>query len=190
MKQGNFREFNYLNNQQLAKVLQPIAIDKFYSQLWPDASIVELDIEYKNALAGIIDKGGADKLIKFKSGRISFLAQRFRSWEHKSRTDWTIRETEFTKVNTALQNGGFIASFYAYGYANKSNTDFIKFYVIDYQQAIKQIAVYIARRYYRLIKNVDNGPGFYAIPWKHLREELFLRRFPDDLQGRFDFGTS
>ena len=172
MKQENSESQNYLNNKELAKKLQPIAIKNFYNTLWPDAQIIELDNDTKNRLAGIIDKGGADKLIRFKDGRLAFLAQRFRDWEHRNRNDFTIRDTELHKVINAFHSGGFIASFYAYAYSDHAHLNFYKFRLFRYKEAIEHI---LAKRLNRgWIPNKDGGHKFIAIPFSKLPRDLFL----------------
>jgi len=134
MKQTISRQLNYLNNKELASILQPLAIQKFYSRLWPNSSILELDIDIKSKLAHLIDVGGADKMLRFHNGSIAFLAQRFRDWEHRKRDDFTIRSSELNKVIDALAQSGFIASYYAYGYSNFNRTDFIKVRIFRYRE--------------------------------------------------------
>jgi len=166
--------------------MQPIAISKFYSNLWPDTKIIELDTDTKNKLALILDKGGTDKLIQFRNGTIAFIAQRFRSWFYRKRNDWTLRETELDKVLYAFQTGGFIASYYAYGWINKPETDFIKFKVFDYKKALQHILPKILHNYYPIVPNVNTGPGFYPIPFDHIPKDYFLLNYQGEVQLTFN----
>jgi hypothetical protein len=166
--------------------MQPIAVAKFYSPLWSKAKVIELDIDSKNRLAVILDKGGTDKLIQFPNGTLAFLAQRFRSWDYRNKNDWTLRETELNKAIQALQIGGFIASFYAYGWVNKSETDFIRFKVFDYKRALVHILPRFSRGYYHLLPNVNGGPGLYAIPFNHIPEDYFVLDYAAEKQLIFN----
>ena len=106
--------------------MQPFAIAQFYSKLWLGARIIELDKERKNELAQAIDIGGADKMIQFPDGGLAFLGQRFRRWDERKFDDFTLRRdrpsgmmTEFQKIVLALERGGFLAGYYAYGHVNE-----------------------------------------------------------------------
>lgn len=135
---SNYRD--YLEDRRWSDLeIQPIAISKVYSKLWPGSQIVELDKGTPESLHNILDIAGADKLIRYQDGTVSFLAQRFRRPEQADFDDFTMRyhrtggnKTEYEKVVTAFQNRTLLAGFYAYGLVNIPEDDFIRFRVLDY----------------------------------------------------------
>ena len=135
----SFRE----NNNWSVHKIQPIAIKKIYNKIWPNAKIIELDNDTGNLLKSILDRSGADKLIKFKDGTIAFLGQRFRRFGNaKGNDDFTLRvwnyktgpNVEFKKILTSLENDRNIAQFYSYGHVNKEETGFSRFRILHFKK--------------------------------------------------------
>lgn len=150
----------YEENTKYVLQMQPIAISQFYASVWPKAKVVELDNDKADHLKAILDIGGADKMLREPNGTIAFLGQRFRrykSWHPTPRQvydDFTIRcrfpngyDSEMEKLRQAMERGGFVASWYAYGHANQYDTGFARFRII---------------RLPLLMRGLDSG----QIPWE------------------------
>ena len=177
MNQTESPEENYRINKAFVEKMQPIAIEQFYTNVWPGVDVMELDIDLKNKLAGVIDKGGADKLLRFKNGNIAFLAQRFRGYEYKKYDQFTIRDSELSKSINSLENSGFIASYYAYGFSNTRESSFVKFRIFLYKETLIYILPNL--RKYPWLPNKDGKHPFRGIPFKNLPNELFLLKYPE-----------
>ena len=134
-KMSNFRrDFNWATRK-----IQPIAVRRVYANVWPNVKIIQLDKDRKNKLANILDIAGADKLIQFPDGGISFLAQRFRRYEQKKYDDFTLRRsrpsghlTEAEKIQLAFKRNGFVAAFYSYALVNEREDGFLRFRIFDF----------------------------------------------------------
>lgn len=127
------------------ETIQPLAIQQIYSSLWPGSQIVEVDKERQNNLAVLLDIAGADKLLRWPDGGVSFLAQRFRRFKHCNHDDFTLRRdrpsgraTEASKVLTALRENRLLAAFYAYGHVNQAEDGFLRFRVFDFVRFLEQ----------------------------------------------------
>lgn len=127
------------------ETIQPLAVRQFYPRIWPDCQVVEVDKKRENDLAILLDIAGADKLLVWPDGGISFLAQRFRRFEQCKYDDFTIRrdrpsgrETEASKVLRALEENRLLAAFYVYGHVNEAENGFLRFRVLDFIRFLKQ----------------------------------------------------
>ncbi len=165
--------------------MQPFAIAQFYSKLWPSARIIELDKERKNELAQAIDIGGADKMIQFPDGGLAFLGQRFRRPHQKKYDDFTLRRdrpsgmmTEFQKIVLALERGGFLAGYYAYGHVNEAEDGFIRMRILKFREFIE--AVLHGELYLGVGRNPDGSSTFFKIPFCTIPAQFFLFNYAED----------
>jgi hypothetical protein len=157
------------DNDKFSKEMQPIAIAKFYtghSELWPGHRVYEVDNEFNcNPLARVLDIGGTDKVLIAPSGYVIHLGQRFRHEDvWLKNPDFTLRESEYRRHLEALQNGGTIPNYYAYGYATEEKDDFFNFFIVNYitfMQAIIKGHLYMAFK--ERWENYQNN--FYYLPW-------------------------
>lgn len=168
---------SYEENQKWVLKIQPLAITQHYNKIWSNANVIELD-SCADELSKIIDIGGADKMLQFTNGSVAFLGQRFRRWSSKDFDDFTLRAyfksgnaTELQKIRNAIQNGGFIASFYAYGHVNEAEDGFIRFRVLQFRSFTE--ALISNKIHYTLEKN-KYGSYFIAAPFKTIPREYFL----------------
>jgi hypothetical protein len=146
---------------------------------------MELDKDRKNQVAVAIDIGGADKMVCFPDGGLAFLGQRFRRWEQRKYDDFTLRKdrpsgtlTEFGKIKLALQRGGFIAGYYAYGHANETENGFIRFRILKFKELVDAI---IAGEYQPKTERNPNGSStFYALPFNSIPPRFFLINYAED----------
>lgn len=170
--------------------MQPVAIYRFYSKIWPDGEIIELDRWHGDILKKALDIGGADKMIRFPNGAIAFLGQRFRRWESwhgdngDDYDDFTIRfdrpsgnKTEWDKICVAIEHGGFIASFYAYGHANKNDNNFERFRIIRFRETVE--AIITGQLHPTLENNPDNSSRFYALPFTTIPSPYFILNYQE-----------
>lgn len=170
---------NYQEDRRWSDIkIQPIAIKKIYSELWPGSQIIELDKGTPESLHTILDIAGADKLIRYQDGTVSFLAQRFRRPEQEDFDDFTMRyhraggnKTEYEKVVTAVQNKTLVAGFYAYGLVNIKEDDFIRFRILDYPQFLQD---YLSGKVPKpgIRSNKDGKTSFVYWPFSSLKEYL------------------
>lgn len=174
----------YERDSKWALEMQPIAISRFYNAIWSGWQVVELDNDRRDVLKIMLDIGGADKMLRAPDGHIEFLAQRFRryrSWHPNPNIEFddaTIRydrpsgtSTEMQKLKQAFEAGGFMAGWYAFGHANKNDTDFEKFRVINLKKLLG--LYYSGCLTYRIIPNHDGSSRFAAIPFSRIPEDLF-----------------
>jgi len=138
------RQRLYEENREYVLKMQPIAISQFYTTVWPKHEVIELDNDKANNLKAMLDVGGADKMLRAPNGSIAFLGQRFRryrSWHPEPKKvvydDFTLRcslpngnDSEMERLRQAMERGGFVATWYAYGHANPRDTGFCKFRII------------------------------------------------------------
>ena len=174
--------------------IQPLAETQIYSKIWPDAKVIPLDDDNQNILKNIIDVGGADKLLKWPNGTISFLAQRFRRYASYHREgyyqgrktifnydDFTLREyrpktnykAECHKVLEALQENKFIAAYYAYGHVDKDEKGFRRFRIIDFITFANLWAQNKLKSYKREW-NKDLSSYFLAWPFREIPRNCIL----------------
>ena len=135
------RDFDWAVNK-----IQPLAIEQVYHKQWPSATLIELDKDRKSELARVLDIAGADKLIRYRDGGISFIGQRMRRYETVvgvngkiKYDDFTLRRsrpsgrpTEAGKIVVAFQRNGLIAAFSAYGIVNRLEVGFERFRLFDF----------------------------------------------------------
>lgn len=158
--------------------IQPIAIKKVYSELWPGSQIIELDKGTSSSLHTVLDIAGADKLIRYSDGTVSFLAQRFRRPDKADYDDFTMRyyriggnKTEYEKVVTAFQNKTLLAGFYAYGLVNTKEDDFTRFRILDYPHFLQDyLSGKVPEPGYK--NNTDGKTSFVYWPFSKLRDYL------------------
>jgi len=165
--------------------MQPFAIAQFYSKLWPGARIIELDKEKENELARAIDIGGADKMIQFPDGGLAFLGQRFRRPHQKRYDDFTLRRdrpsgmmTEFQKIVLALQRGGFLAGYYAYGHVNEEEDGFIRMRILRFREFIE--AVLYGELQLGVGRNPNGSSTWFKIPFRTIPARFFLLDYAKD----------
>lgn len=154
-----------------AKKMQPIAIEQIYSKVWPEVEIIPLDDEWNDPLKKILDPAGCDKLLKWTTGEIAFLGQRFRKYEStiaKGYDDFTLRfetkygySTECQKIRNAFNNNRFIATYYAYGHANVKEDDFYKFRILYFKKFLEVWAKGILKPK----GPISNGDGSWFLAW-------------------------
>lgn len=178
----------YDENQEWVLKMQPYAINQHYNRFWPDSEIIGLDDDTANELKKVLDISGADKLIKWSNGTISFLAQRFRRWKQRNFDDFTLRKTgiyggkgEIYKVIDAFNNNKVVSSFYAYGHVNRKEDGFIRFRIIDYKRFLKlwkegmiKTPIEIPNR------NIQNL--FFMWPFKEIPDECILYQYPQQFK--------
>jgi len=163
------------------KRIQPLAEAQIYSIVWPDAEIIPLDTERGNQLKRILDVAGADKLIKYRNGNVNFLAQRFRKHNTIERgfDDFTLRKTnmsgyrsEIYRVLEAFKQNQIISAYYAYGHANKKETGFTHFRILDF----KKFVDYLMSGKIRSPKEKDNNDpsSFYAWKFEWIPRDIFI----------------
>lgn len=165
--------------------MQPFAIKQFYSKLWPGARIIELDRERKNRLAQAIDIGGADKMIQFPDGGLAFLGQRFRRPHQKKHDDFTLRRdrpsgmmTEFQKTVLALERGGFLAGYYAYGHVNEEEDGFLRMRILKFREFIE--AVLGGELRLGIGDNPNGSSTWFKIPFSAIPVRFFLVDYAED----------
>lgn len=178
----------YEDNTKYVLKMQPIAISQFYSRVWPKSEVVELDNDKADHLKAILDIGGADKMLREPNGAIAFLGQRFRrykSW-HPTPTliydDFTIRcrfpggyDSEMEKLRQAMESGGFIASWYAYGHANQHDTGFVRFRIIRLPLLLR--GIYSGQIQSKRRLNKERRPFVY-IKFQSIPHPMFLLDYP------------
>lgn len=169
--------------------MQAFAIAQFYSKLWLGARIIELDKERKNELAQAIDIGGADKMIQFPDGGLAFLGQRFRRWGERKFDDFTLRRdrpsgmmTEFQKIVLALERGGFLAGYYAYGHVNEEEDGFIRMRILKFRGFIE--AVLNGELRLGVGRNPNGSSTFFKIPFHTIPAQFFLLDYAEDKPQR------
>jgi hypothetical protein len=127
--------------EEFSLKMQKVAIAQRYPAIFPNYKIIEIDeMAHGDPLAKIIDISGCDKLLKARDGHIVWLGQRFRrpgEWEKYH--DFTIRESEYKRHISAIQNGGALPGFYVYGYANNTRDEFVAFLVLKYRRFFQDI---------------------------------------------------
>lgn len=174
-------------DMKFVKKMQPL-VDEIYKEIWPDCKVIDLENEDQNILKNIIDVGGADKLLKYPDGTITFLAQRLRRWEsyHKESIyygkkeirdfdDFTLREyrplthykAECYKVLKGIGKNRFFASYYAYGHVNKNKTEFERFRIVDFKHFVELWSTDKLPLYKRKW-NKDESSYFLAWPFRDL----------------------
>lgn len=169
--------------------MQPTALAQFYSKVWPGAEVIELDRDVRNKLAQIIDIGGADKVLRFPDAGLAFLAQRFRRYDEIQFDDFTLRrdrpsgiKTEFEKAKLAFERGGFIASYYAYGHANKNEDGFIRMRILRFKEFIE--AVLSGELRLGIGRNPNGSSTFFKIPFHTIPPWFFLIDYAEDKPQR------
>ena len=132
---SNYKEDKHWSDYKI----QPMAISEIYNVLWPGSEIIELDKFPVGTLGQTLDIAGADKLIRFQDGTVSFLAQRFRRAHYQKFDDFTLRnyriggnKTEYAKVTKAFESRTMVAGYYAYGWVNEAENGFAKFRILDF----------------------------------------------------------
>lgn len=171
------------DNDWSVNKIQPIAEKLFYQKYWPDSRIIHLDTG-DNELKKILDVGGADKLIAHSDGSISFLAQRFRTYEFRKYDEFTIRAkrpsghlTEFEKMIKGIKEKGLLSAYYSYGHVNEDEDEFLRFRIIDYLNFAKMVLSGELSPG-KLIPNKDGSAYFYAWKFKNLPHKLILFEYP------------
>ncbi len=174
---------SYASNQDWVLKIQPYAISQHYRIKWPNCEILCLDDDDSDELKKVLDVSGADKLIKWENGTISFLGQRFRRWEHRDKDDFTLRVTgshggvgEAHKAFDALEKGKLLAAFYAYGHVNQDEISFIKFRIIDYRKFL-ELVLKEAIPKPSLIPNKNKWNRFYAWSFDIIPDECIIYEY-------------
>lgn len=173
----------WLDRKQFSLDMQKVAISKYYHNVWPGYQITEID-ELSDDLAVQIDIGGGDKMLRGRGGHIIFLGQRFRiedNWK-KGYRDFTIREAEYHRHLTAIQNGGFIPGYYVLGYANKSKDDFLALYIINYRLWLEDILSGEIRMHFKQPLK-EGQEAFYYFPLGKIPEKYLI--FKHHVNGQY-----
>jgi len=166
------------------EIQKTLAIPLIYTQVWPNCEIKCLDDNEDDQLKKILDISGADKLIKWKNGTVSFLGQRFRTYESslaKDYDDFTLRKerpqtdykAECYKIIDALENGKLLAAYYAYGHVNIKETGFEKFRILHFRRFIEKW-VNNELEPYQQPYNKDNSSNFYAWAFNKIPQECIF----------------
>lgn len=182
------RQRQYEIDRDWALGMQLLAITDFYARVWPGAEVIELDNDRANPLKTVLDIGGADKMLRYPTGGIAFLAQRFRRYKSWHPTpsqmydDFTLRYnrpygrmTEAEKLQRALDEGGFVASWYAYGHANEDNTGFTRFRILNFPALLRCLGGQLGDK---VLPNRDQSSTFVPIPFRHIPASIFLLDYP------------
>lgn len=178
----------YEKNRRYVLKMQPIAIDQFYTSVWPESKVVELDNDKADHLKVILDIGGADKMLRAPNGSIAFLGQRFRRYKSWHPTpnlmydDFTIRcrfpnghDSEMEKLQQAMEIGGFVATWYAYGHANRQDTGFVRFRIIR----LPLLLQYLDSGQVKCKRWLNKGGRPFAyIRFKNIPRSAFLLDYP------------
>jgi len=172
----------YEVNAEWATRMHKIAAEQYYNKLWPDSEIIELDTDRQDVLKFALDVGGADMMIRFPTGGIAFLCERFRRWESRRFDDFTIRlsrpsgiMTEYGKAVDAIKRGGFVASYYAYGHVNQAEDGFIRLRILLYQKLLESL---LHGGIVPAIRENPNGSSiFCAIPFRDIPDDLKLLEY-------------
>lgn len=173
--------------------MQDVALDSVYPAIWPDYDVIPLDQMYGSGiqaferLARKLDVGGIDKVLVHKSnGSIIVLADRFRThktWAKQYR-DFTIRESEWCRHIDALKNGGMIPKRYVYAYANKSDTDFGKLFVVRYHKWLRDITNGLTSKpYYKDMRGKQES--FYYWPWSRFPSAYLFAKYEGPFNGSY-----
>lgn len=179
---------DYGKNREYVLKMQPIAISQFYSAVWPESKVVELDNDRTDHLKAMLDIGGADKMLRAPNGAIAFLGQRFRRYEswHPAPNliydDFTIRcrfpdghDSEMEKLQQAMEMGGFVATWYAYGHANQNDTGFVRFRIVRLPLLLQSLDSGQIQCDRRLNKE---GRPFAYIRFADIPRPIFLLDYP------------
>lgn len=175
---GHSREYyNYHTRREFSERMQKIAIEKIYSTIWSDYTIMEVD-QLPSDLAQRLDIGGCDKLFFARDGHTMQVGQRFREaevWNNPDRRDFTVRESEYERHLTALRNHGTVPGFYVYGYANAKCDGFLQLFIVKYRQWL--IAILEDRLASpRLIHPKNGQERFYTQAWAVMPDDYILFR--------------
>lgn len=186
----------YRDDQKwVVEKIQPLAISQIYDKVWPQCTILEMDDDEANRLKKLLDIGGADKILQFPDGTVSFLAQRFRTYAYsKKYDDFTLRfsrplsgyTTECEKVLTAFEESRMVAAYYGYGHVNKEETGFLRFRIVDFKAFIKRwMKSEIPAPH--LILNKDRSASFLSWSFHRLPKSIILFEFVENEKGLEDF---
>lgn len=186
----------YRNDQDWVLKMQPLAIRFYYRKIWPECEIKCLDDELDNNLKKILDISGADKLLRWPNGTVSFLAQRFRRHDERNYDDFTLRydrpsgyKAEMFKARDALKKHKLIPAYYAYGHVNENEDGFKRFRVIDFIVFLD----YLERGQLpepEFKENRDKSSTFMAWNFNIIPKECILNEFLEDLENKFNGQTS
>lgn len=168
-------EFNKLETEVFRKKLQNKAIE-IYKSIYPDCTYSrELDINKDKQYS-------IDATLIFKDGQKLTLQEKFRKYDTLISPSLQIQPPypDFTQeykngVGTKYENLGeyfkLFAQIYFYGWANKEETDFLRWVIIDipkYKDLIQKKGI---ENLGVLMQNRKHGAAsFYAIPIINLKE--------------------
>ena len=173
------------------EIQEKLAIPLIYNQVWPKCEIKCLDDDEDDKLKKILDVSGADKLIKWKNGTVSFLGQRFRRYKSslaRGYDDFTLRKerpktdykAECYKIIDAIENGKLLAAYYAYGHVNTDETGFEKFRILHFRIFIEKWVneeLNPCQQPY----NKDHSSNFYAWPFNQIPHECIHWELKDPI---------
>lgn len=172
---------NFFKRHNLSIQMQPIAIEKIYKRLWPGATIHQTDIK-NDQLSKSFDRiGNTDKTIITPQAIIQ-ISQRIRQskyWLNGRFRDFTLREAEYNRMTAAMDAGGMLPNYYAYGYATDTFDDFLRFFVIRFPDWFEYIHRSMIPPQHRLRFKKNNGgqENFYWIPWNFIPVEFVVTRY-------------
>ena len=131
-------DFNQLSTVKFQQVMKPAAI-AIYQKLFNGCQVEDLKEEGCNV--HILDKEfGVDALIHLQAGQWISIQEKYRSNKYLRYGDFTMEYKN--AVGTCYENDGewfkLGAQLYFYGWANKDNTDFEKWALLDIVK-IKQL---------------------------------------------------
>lgn len=184
----------YRDNQDWALKHQSLAIKLYYSQVWPECEIKCLDDDRYNDLKKILDISGADKLLKWPDGTISFLAQRFR--RETDYDDFTLRldrpsgyRCEWFKMRDSLKEHKLLPAFYAYGHLNDNEDSFKRFRIVDIVSFLNYWEKGLLTE--PIIRgNRDNSSRFLAWHFNEIPDECIIFQDIENLLDHKQFSLS
>ena len=167
-------DFNNLSTVRFQQLLKPAAL-RIYSQIFPN-SIIE-DLREKGVKVHILDKEfGIDSLLHLET-------KQWISVQEKYRDNSCLRWGDFTQeyMNGDGSQGEWFklgAQLYFYGWANKDNTDFEKWFLMDilkYKLIINQAGG--IEKVGELRENYRYGQAtFYTIPLEKIRSAFIQEK--------------
>jgi hypothetical protein len=167
-------EFNELRTVQFQRQMRVSAI-RIYKAIFPNCEIEDLRTKGKGV--HILDKEFAiDSLIQFPSGNFITLQEKYRENKYIQYSDFT--QEYNNAVGTEYESVGewfkLAAQLYFYGWANKDNTDFEKWIMLDilrYKLLVEK-AGGLGKIGILKINETHGRASFYAIPVIKLKDAI------------------
>ncbi len=170
--------FSNLSTVKFQAKLKPHALN-IYKNLFGDCKLI--DLRENGVKVHILDKEfGIDSLLTFKSGQWISIQEKYRHYYY-----W-LKYHEFTQefknaAGTKYESNGewfkLGAQLYFYGWANKDNTGFIDWVIIDilkYKLLVESVGG--LSEIGTLYQNREHGKAtFYAIPLENIKEAIIFQ---------------